>query len=130
MFDSRIKSMWVFSTVVSLSIIISFLSIDITSPVSSSTKSSCHVFKTLAASFLPKIFFKPTFVTFISSAKSKISRISLSLSYPIALNKVVTGNFFFLSIYAYITLFMSVANSIHDPLNGITRAEYNLVPLA
>ena len=25
---------------------------------------------------------------------------------------------------------MSVANSIHDPLKGITRAEYNFVPFA
>ena len=33
-------------------------------------------------------------------------------------------------MYAYITLFISVANSIHDPLNGITLAEYNLVPFA
>ena len=33
-------------------------------------------------------------------------------------------------MYAYITLLMSVANSIHDPLNGITLAEYNFVPLA
>ena len=33
-------------------------------------------------------------------------------------------------MYAYITLLMSVANSIHDPLNGMIRAEYSLVPLA
>ena len=115
---------------VSLSITISFLSIDTTSPVSSSTKSSCHVFKTLAASFLPITFFIPALVTLNSSAKSKISKISLSLSYPIALKRVVTGSFFFLSIYAYITLLISVANSIQEPLNGITLAEYNLVPLA
>jgi hypothetical protein len=37
--------------------------------------------------------------------------------------QVVTGNFFFRSMYAYITLLMSVANSIQDPLKGITRAE-------
>jgi hypothetical protein len=43
---------------------------------------------------------------------------------------VVTGNFFFRSMYAYITPLMSVANSIQDPLNGMTRALYNLVPLA
>ena len=47
-----------------------------------------------------------------------------------ALKSVVTGNFFFLSMYAYITLLISVANSIQDPLNGITLAEYNLVPFA
>ena len=28
------------------------------------------------------------------------------------------------------TLLISVANSIQDPLNGITLAEYNLVPFA
>jgi len=33
------------------------------------------------------------------------------------------GEFFFLSIYAYMTLLMSVANSIQAPLKGITRAE-------
>ena len=54
---------------------------------------------------------------------------SLSVSNPMARNKVVTGNFFFRSIYAYITLLMSVANSIQAPLKGITRAEYILVPL-
>src|ERR1700712_756278 len=46
-----------------------------------------------------------------------------------ARNKVVTGNFFLRSMYAYITLLTSVANSIHEPLKGITRAEYNFVPL-
>ena len=38
-------------------------------------------------------------------------------------SRVVTGNFFLRSMYAYITLLMSVANSIHDPLNGMIRAE-------
>ena len=51
-----------------------------TSPVSSSTKSSYQVFKTLAANLRPWYFFKPDFDTLISSAKSNISRISLSLS--------------------------------------------------
>ena len=55
---------------------------------------------------------------------------SLSFSNPMALSKVVTGNFFLRSMYAYMTLLMSVANSIHEPLNGMIRAEYNLVPLA
>src|SRR5882672_7726629 len=32
-------------------------------------------------------------------------------------------------MYAYITEFTSVANSIHEPLNGMIRAEYNFVPL-
>ena len=45
-------------------------------------------------------------------------------------SNVVTGNFFFRSMYAYITPLMSVANSIQDPLNGMIRAECNLVPLA
>ena len=115
---------------ISLSSTISFLSIETTSPVSSSTKSSNQEFNTLAANFLPIHFLRPDFETLTSSAKSNISSISLSLSKPIALKRVVTGNFFFLSIYAYITLLMSVANSIHDPLNGITLAEYNFVPLA
>ena len=95
---SKISSIWSLSIIVSLSIIISFLSIEITSPVSSSTKSSCQVFKTRAANFRPSTLFNPAFVTFMSSAKSKISRISLSCSNPIALKRVVTGNFFFLSI--------------------------------
>ena len=75
------------SIIVSLSRTISFLSIETTSPVSSSTKSSCHVFNTRAASLRPKIFFKPDFDTLTSSARSNISRMSLSLSNPIALNK-------------------------------------------
>ena len=69
-----------------------------TSPVSSSTKSSNHEFKTRAANFLPIHFFSPDLDTLISSAKSKISKMSLSLSKPIALKRVVTGYFFFLSI--------------------------------
>src|SRR5690606_39517503 len=87
-------------------------------------------FNTRAAKRRPKYLLSPVLETFTSSARSKISRISLSLSNPIARNKVVTGNFFLRSIYAYITLLMSVANSIQDPLNGIIRAEYNLVPFA
>ena len=43
-----------------------------------------------------------------------------------ALKSVVTGNFFLRSMYAYITLLMSVANSIHEPLKGMIRAEYNV----
>ena len=101
-----------------------------TSPVSSSTKSSNQVLSTRAANLRPKTFFRPVLETLTSSARSKISKISLSRSKPIARKSVVTGNFFFRSIYAYITLLMSVANSIHEPLNGMTRAEYNLVPLA
>ncbi len=108
----------------------SFLSIETTSPVSSSTKSSTHVFKTRAANLRPTTFFKFALVALISSAKSKIPKMSLSDSYPIARKSVVTGNFFLRSIYAYITLLISVANSIQEPLNGITRAEYNFVPFA
>ena len=90
--------MWFFSIIVSLSIITSFLSIGTNSPVSSSTKSSTQDFKTLAANFLPTTFLRPLFETLNSSARLKISKISLSDSYPIALNNVVTGNFFFLSM--------------------------------
>ena len=68
------------SIIVSLSIKTSFLSIDTTSPVSSSTKSSTQDLRTLAASFLPLIFLRFALVTFTSSARSKISKISLSLS--------------------------------------------------
>lgn len=120
---SMIKSTWSFSRTVSLSISTSLRSIETTSPVDSSTKSSTQVLRTLAASFLPIAALIPVLVTFISSARLKISNMSLSLSKPMALSKVVTGNFFFLSMYAYITLFMSVANSIQEPLNGITLAE-------
>ncbi len=69
-------------------------------------------------------------VTTLFRARSKISRISLSRSNPMARKSVVTGSFFLRSIYAYITLLMSVANSIQEPLKGITLAEYNFVPFA
>ena len=62
---------------VSLSITISFLSMDTTSPVSSSTKSSTHDFKTLAARLLPTTLLSPLLVTLNSSARLKISKISL-----------------------------------------------------
>ena len=114
--------------IVSLSRTISFLSIGTNSPVSSSTKSSTHDFNTLAESLRPKCFLRPLLDTLISSARLKICKMSRSDSYPIALNRVVTGNFFFLSIYAYKTLFISVVNSIQEPLKGITLAEYNFVP--
>ncbi len=127
---SRISSTCSFSRTVSRSNTISLRSIDTTSPVSSSTKSSCHVFNTRAASFRPKYFLSPVFETLTSSARSNISKISLSRSKPIARKSVVTGSFFLRSMYAYITLLISVANSIHEPLKGITRAEYNLVPFA
>ena len=78
----------------------------------------------------PNTRFKPAFVTLTSSAKLKMPRMSRSVSYPMLRNNVVTGSFFFRSMYAYITPLMSVANSIQDPLNGIIRAECNLVPLA
>ena len=45
-----------------------------------------------------------------------------------ARSNVVTGNFFLRSMYAYMTAFTSVANSIQEPLNGMIRAEYNFVP--
>ena len=77
---------------------ISFLSIEITSPVSSSTKSSCHVFKTRAANFLPNTFLSPVLETLISSARSNISKISRSDSKPMALKSVVTGSFFLRSM--------------------------------
>ena len=46
----------------------------------------------------PTTFFNPVLETFISSARSNICKISLSVSKPIARNKVVTGNFFFRSM--------------------------------
>jgi hypothetical protein len=55
------------SIMVSLSRIISLRSIETTSPVSSSTKSSCHVFNTRAANFLPIYFLSPVLETLISS---------------------------------------------------------------
>jgi len=77
---SIITSIFSLSITVSLSNTTSFLSIEITSPVSSSTKSSNQVLRTLAANFLPITFFKFAFVALISSARPKISRMSLSLS--------------------------------------------------
>ena len=127
---SMISSTCSFSRTVSRSRITSLRSIDTTSPVSSSTKSSIQDFRTRAASLRPTTRFSPALLTFTSSARSKISRMSLSRSKPIARNSVVTGNFFLRSMYAYITPLMSVANSIQLPLNGIIRAEYSLVPLA
>src|SRR5690606_40996802 len=59
---------------VSLSRIISFRSIDTTSPVSSSTKSSTHFLRTRAANFRPNNFFRPDLLTFTSSASSNNSR--------------------------------------------------------
>jgi len=46
---------------------------------------------------------------------------SLSDSKPMHEAMWLLGISFFLSMYAYITLFTSVANSIHEPLKGITR---------
>ena len=121
-----------FSSVISVSrsIIIWLRSIDTTSPVSSSTKSSFQLFSTRAASLQPSTAFRFFLLTLTSSARLKICRMSLSASKPMARSRVVTGNFFLRSMYAYITLLISVANSIHEPLNGITRAEYSSVPLA
>ena len=98
-------------------------SIGMTSPVSSSTKSSFQVLRTFAASFLPSFFWRFSGVASISSARPKMFIMSLSASKPIALSKVVTGSFFLRSMYAYMTLLMSVANSIQEPLNGIILAE-------
>ena len=128
--DSSIVSICSGSITVSRSITTSLRSIDTTSPVSSSTKSSVQVLRTRAASFLPTIFLRFCLLTLISSARLKISRMSLSFSKPTARSNVVTGNFFLRSMYAYMTLLISVANSIHEPLNGIIRAEYSFVPLA
>ena len=114
---------------VSRSSMTSLRSIETTSPVSSSTKSSTQLFNTRAATLRPTHFFKFVLFTLTSSARLNISRILLSLSKPKARSKVVTGSFFLRSIYAYMTLLMSVANSIHEPLNGIIRAEYSCVPL-
>ena len=51
------------------------------------------------------------------------SKISVLLEYPIALNRVVTGNFFRLSISANKASLISVVKSTHDPRNGIILAE-------
>ena len=110
--------------------ITSLRSIDTTSPVSSSENSSFQLLSTRAARRFPMFFLRLVLFTLTSSASSNIWSISLSASKPIARKRVVTGNFFLRSIYAYITLLMSVANSIHDPLNGMIRAEYSFDPLA
>ncbi len=120
---STIKAIPSSSNTTSRSNTISFLSMLTTSPVSSSTKSSTHVLKTRAANFLPICLVKVFLSAATSSAIPNNSKISLSVSKPIERNKVVTGNFFLRSMYAYITLLISVANSIHAPLKGITRAE-------
>ena len=101
----------------------SFRSIETTSPVSSSTKSSIQVRNTLAASRRSMTFLSAFCVASTSSDNPNKSSMSLSVPYPIDLSKVVIGNFFFLSMYAYMTLFTSVANSIHEPLKGIILAE-------
>ena len=95
---SKIFSTCSASRMVSRSTTTSWRSIETTSPVSSSAKSSTHVFSTRAAILRPTAFFKLALLTLISSARLKISRISLSLSKPIARNKVVTGNFFLRSM--------------------------------
>ena len=120
---SRIRSILSSSRRESLSRIISFLSMVTTSPVSSSTKSSVHDLNTLAANLRPIDFCNSSLLAGMISARSKISRIALSESKPMALSRVVTGNFFFLSMYAYMTVLISVANSIQAPLKGITLAE-------
>ena len=50
------------------------------------------------ASGIPNTFFNVFLVASTSSERPKRSRISLSEPYPIARNKVVTGNFFFRSM--------------------------------
>ena len=70
---SLIKLMFSSSKITSLSMIISFLSIVTTSPVSSSTKSSIHLRSTLAASFLPIAFLRDLSVV-IESIKSLLKR--------------------------------------------------------
>ena len=57
-----------------------FRSMETTSPVSSSTKSSTHVESTLAANLRPTAFLRLALLTFTSSARSKISRICWSAS--------------------------------------------------
>ncbi len=119
----KIVSMSSSEMIESRSKITSLRSIETTSPVSSSTKSSVHVRNTRAARRRPIAFFKASRVPGISSDKPKRLRMSLSEPKPIARSNVVTGNFFLRSMYAYITLFTSVENSIHEPFIGITRAE-------
>ena len=76
--DSIITFMSSSDMVLSRSSKISFLSRDTTSPVSSSTKSSVQVFNTLAASFLPTIFFRFALLVDSSSDRPKMSKMSLS----------------------------------------------------
>ena len=97
-------------------------SIETTSPVSSSTKSSIHVFQDTCSQFTAITFFRFVLFTFTSSARIENLKISLSFSKPIARNNVVTGNFFLRSIDAYITLLMSVTNSIHEPYKQINTS--------
>ncbi len=54
--------------------------------------------------------------------KPKAVKISALEEKPSDLSNVVTGNFFLRSIITKIQSLISVVKSIHDPLNGITRA--------
>ena len=78
---------------ISRSRITSFLSIETTSPVSSSTKSSIQVFKTLAASLLPTNFFMFALLILISSASPNI----LGDSYSEQILKDYNGQTYWLS---------------------------------
>ncbi len=87
-----------FSITVSRSITTSFRSIETTSPVSSSTKSSTHDFKTRAASFRPTQFFQAVLDNFhfISQVENfENIFITFITNCP---KKVVTGNFFLRSM--------------------------------
>ena len=51
-----------------------------------------------------------------------------AVSYPSARNKIVAGNFLFLSILANKESFGSNSKSNHEPRYGIILAEYNSFP--
>ena len=76
--ESKINSISESVRIESLSNNTSFRSMDTTSPVSSSTKSSTQVLKTRAASFLPAAFLSAALVAETSSESPKRSNISLS----------------------------------------------------
>jgi hypothetical protein len=95
-----------------------------TSPVSSSTKSSIQVLSTRAASLRPTCFLRLALFTFHLICKVEDFQNVFIAFKADGTQQGGNGNFFLRSMYAYITLLMSVANSIHDPLKGITLAEY------
>jgi len=81
---------------------------------------------TRAASLRPTSFFTAVFETLISSARSKIWEYFIVLITDSS-EKGGYGSFSY-GHKAYITLLMSVANSIHEPLKGMIWRNRVLVP--